>query len=585
MTDFDTLIVNGTLIDGAGGPQRVADVGILDGKVAAVGRLTNSSAETVIDAAGKIVAPGHVTQHAHYDAALFWDPYCMDSGEHGVTTILNANCGFSIAPVHESDRERTMAMLATTEQIPVEQQRIGMPWNWESFPEFIERLEALPKGVNILTYLPVNPLLIYVMGVVGAKTRRPTKEEMDEMHRLINEAMDLGAVGISMSVMGLEGNSHLDFDGTAMPTDSLHDDDIVELARALADRGEGIVQVLSQIGPNGNKEIARKIGRMAKGTGVRVLHNIFLAVDGVPEMIDADLAWLDEMREEGFDVTAGTLLHCGWVESGIQDLDTAAGQMAAVRKIIACNSDDEIRALLNSKTFVTEFSDEYARDGATTGAGGFEGQIVIDIGDEPDLQNYLGKSLQEIANDSGQSVVEVLCDLAIRSDLALQIKSAPFAAVDGTLGARLLAHNAVAGGVSDGGAHTKSFSSGCYATEMIIRMVREQKAMTLEEMHYQLSLKVARLLNIPDRGALLRGFWADIVIYDLDALYIDRSRHKIVNDMPGGDWRRVIDSGGYSQILVNGVSTFVDGKPTGSTPGELTRVYGDNSQEYAVAAE
>jgi N-acyl-D-amino-acid deacylase len=569
MGSFDTIIRGGWIADGTGGPGRYGDVGISRGRIAAIGNLKGAKAGEVIDAAGKIVAPGHITQHAHYDVAIFFSPTCLDSGEHGVTSILNANCGFSIAPVRAADRERTMAMLSTTEQISVEQQRLAITWDWEAFPQYMERLNALPKGVNIMTYLPVNPLLIYVMGIEGAKSRRPTSAEMAEMHRLINEAMDCGAVGISMSVMGMKGNSHVDFDGTAMPTDSLHDDDIVDLAGALVARGEGLVQLLAQIGDNGNRAVTEKVARMAKGSGVRVIHNIFAAAEGAPEVVTADLAWLDSMLAEGLDISAATLLHAGWVEAGIRDLDTAAGQMAGVRKIIACQSDSEVKSLLRDKDFVRDFSDEYLKDGATNGAGGFEPQVVIGVGADPAMAVYVGQTLGEIAAAGGQTVVETLCDLALRSDLALQIKSAPYSPMDASHGARLLAHPAVSAGVSDGGAHTKAFSSGSYATEMLVRMVREQKAIPLEDMHHQLSFKIARTLNLCDRGALLPGHWADVLIYDLNDLYFDRSRHEIVHDMPGGDWRRLVKSGGYSRILVNGVTTYVNGEGTGRTPGVL----------------
>lgn len=585
MTQFDTIIRNGWLVDGTGGPGRRADVAISQGRVVATGNLASLDAATEIDAGGRIVAPGHITQHAHYDAAIFWSPSCLDSGEHGVTTILNANCGFSIAPARPADRERLMLMLSTTEQIPVEQQRLALPWSWESFPEFMACLRALPKSVNILTYVPANPLLIYVMGVDAAKTRRPTAEEMAEMHRLIDEAMDLGAVGIALSVMGVEGNSHVDFDGSPMPTDVMHDDDIVDLARGMAARGEGIVQLLAQIGPNGNKAVSAKVARMAKGSGVRVIHNIFMAIEGMPELIDADLAWLDGLRAEGLDIVGATLLHAGWVEAGIRDLDTAAGHMAGVRALIACEDDDAIRALLDDPAFVKDFSDEYGRDGPTNGAGGFEGQIVINTGSDPALSSYVGQSLGDIAAAEGKTVIETLCDLARRSDLALEIKSMPYAAVDGSLGAKLLAHPAVTAGVSDGGAHTKAFSSGSYATEMLIRMVREQKAMTIEAMHHQLSFKIARALNLPDRGAILPGNWADIIIYDLDELYFDRTRHQIVNDMPGGDWRRLADAGGYHRILVNGITTFEQGKASGAVPGQFVAANDAGFDPLPVAAE
>lgn len=583
MHRFDTVIRNGRLVDGTGAPLRHCDIGITNGRIARIGNLQNAEAAELIDAGGRVVAPGHVTQHAHYDAAIFWSPSCMDSGEHGVTSIVNANCGFSIAPVRASDRERTMLMLSTTEQIPVEQQRLALPWNWETFPEFLETVRSLPKSVNILTYMPLNPLLIFVMGIDAAKNRRPNADEIAEMHRLINEAMDAGAIGVSMSVMGLEGNSHVDYDGSPMPSDAMHDDDVLEICRALVERGEGVIQMLAQIGEFGNPALTEKIARMAKGSGVRIIHNIFLAIDGMPEVVDADLAWLDSMRGEGLDVCGATILYAGWVEANIRDLDTAAGQLWGVRRIIAAETDDDIRALLADADFVRRFAEDYALHGPTNGAGGFEGQIVIEVGEAAELQRYLDRSLEDIAKERGVSVVEALCDLALRSDLKLEIKSLPYAAIDARIGAKLLAHPAVAAGVSDGGAHTKAFSSGCYGTDFLIRAVREQKVMSLEEAHFQLSFKIAKMLGIEDRGALIPGHFADIIIYDLDDLYLDRRRHKIVHDLPGGDWRRLVDAGGYYRVLVNGKTTFIEDKATGSVPG---RFLGGAEFDYvAVAAE
>lgn len=585
MTRFDTLIRNGRIVDGTGGPIQYGDIGITNGRIAAIGRFAPSEAREVIEAGGKIVAPGHVTQHCHYDAQLFWDPYCSNSGEHGVTTVLNANCGFSIAPVREKDRERIMLMLETTEQIPVAQQRAAMPWDWESFPDYLDRVRALPKGVNVMTYLPLNPLLVYVMGIEGAKTRRPTPAEIAEMHRLINEAMDAGAVGISMSVMGLEGNSHLDYDGSAMPTDALHDDDIVEIARAVANRGEGIIQMLSQIAYFGNRPVSEKVARMAKGSGARVIHNAFITVDGLPQLTHEDIAWLEGVRAEGLDMVGAALINRGWVEAGIRDLDTAAGQMPGVRAIIACQSAEEVLKLLADPSYVKTFSDQYAAAGASNGAGGFEGQVVIEVGDNPALQAHLGKTLGEIGAETGQTVVEVLCELGLKSNLALQLKSQPFSAADPQLAVDLLRNNGIAPGVSDGGAHTKAFNNGHYGTELLMWIVRDAKLMSLEEMHFQLSLKTARAIQLQDRGALLPGFWADILVYDLDALFIDTSRFTIVNDMPLGDWRRKPNAGGYDRILVNGVTTHQGDAATGATPGQLLTVTTPGGARFAQAAE
>ena len=580
---FDVLINNGFVVDGTGAPGYYGDVGIRDGRVAEIGRLKECTAARTIDAAGKIVAPGHVTQHTHYDAALFWDPYCLDSGPNGITTVVNSNCGFGFAPVRAHDAERTMLMMSTTEQIPVAHQRAAMPWDWETFPDWMDRLEALPKGVNVSTYLPLNPLLVYVMGADAAKTRSPNAQEMAEIHRLINEAMDAGAIGVSMSSMGAEGNTHVDYDGTSMPTDSMDHDALVEICRAVVDRGEGIIHVLSQIAIYGDRSITERLAELAHGSGVRVIHNAFLTNDQLDFLVPQDLEWLSEQRGLGRDITAGALLNRGWVEAGVRELDAAGGQFKGVRRIVACADDDEIRALLGDRDFVESFDAELGAVTAATGASGLAGQTVIDVGGNEALEGHLGRTLNDIAEETGQSVVAVLADLALRSNLALQLKSPPIGATEPEQAMSYLDHAGVVGGGSDGGAHTKSFGMGHYPTDLLIWLVREQGVRTLEDMHFQLSLKPARAVQIRDRGALLPGFWADVIVYDLNDLHFDMSRYDIVHDMPNGDWRRKGHAGGYQYILVNGEVTHEAGVSNGQTPGQVVRVTSPSPLVEAVS--
>lgn len=571
MAQFDTIIAGGRIIDGTGAPARPADLGIRAGRIAAIGDLSGARAAERIDAAGKVVAPGHVNQHSHYDVALFWDPWCSNAGENGVTTVVNANCGFGIAPVRAADRERAMAMLETTEQIPVTHQRAALPWDWESFPEFIARLDALPKGVNVATYLPLNLLLVWVMGVEAAKSRRPTADEMAQMHRLIDEAMDAGAIGLSMSCMGAEGNSHLDCDGTPMPTDTLHHDDVVEICRALARRGEGVIQLLSHLIVYGDRTLTERVVEMARGTGVTVIHNAFMTSDLMPGRVEADLAWLDGLRARGLDVVGNVLANRGWVEADITQLDVACGMLGSVRRIMACRDSAEVLRLIADPTYVADFAAEYAAKGQTNGANGLEGQIVIAIGDNPALAPCLGRTLGEIAAERGAGVVATMLDLAARSGLALQLRSPIIGSTDPRQAARLFGHPATVLGGSDGGAHTKSFGLGHVPTDMLLWLDRESGLMSLEELHFHLALKVARALRIDDRGALLPGYWADVLVYDPAALYFDMDRYDIVHDMPGGDWRRKGRAGGYDAILVNGVVTHRADRTTGATPGRLVK--------------
>jgi N-acyl-D-aspartate/D-glutamate deacylase len=388
-----------------------------------------------------------------------------------------------------------------------------------------------------------------------------------------------------MSVMGMEGNSHTDYDGTAMPTDAMHDDDVVEIARGVVNRGEGIIQMLSQIAHYGNRPLTEKVARMAKGSGARVLHAALIPQDQTPEMTDADIVWIEAMRSEGLDISAGTLMNRGWVEGGIRELDTAAGQLLGVREIVATKSDEDLLALLADPAFIKRFSDEYASTGAVNGAGGIETQVLITVGDHPELQSLVGRSIGEIAAESNRTPVEVLCDLGVTSRLKVQFKSGLWAASNPALSRKLLSSPGIAAGVSDAGAHTKAFANGQYGTELLIWLVRQEKVFSLEEMHNQLSLKVARTILLQDRGGILPGFWADILIYDLDALYYERDCYAIANDMPNGDWRRNAKAGGYSRILVNGVTTHIDDKATGAVPGQFVRITKDLGATMALAAE
>ena len=584
MAIFDTIVRGGRIIDGTGSPAFHADLGIRDGRIAAVGALSQDAADIVIEAAGRIVAPGHVNQHSHYDVALFWDPYCSNAGENGVTTVINANCGFGIAPVRPADRLRTMQMLETTEQIPVAHQESALPWDWESFPEYLRRLGELPKGVNVLTYLPLNPLLIYVMGVDGAKTRRPTANEMAEIHRLIHTAMDAGALGISMSAMGEDGNSHLDSDGSPMPSDILDHDVILDICRALIERGEGVIQLLSHLIVYGDRSLTERLLALTKGSGVTVVHNAFMTSDLMPDMVERDLSWLDSLRAQGFDVVANVLVNRGWIEAGMRQLDVSCGMLQSVRRIAGCRTDEEVLALVSDPAFRRDFAEEYAAKGATNGANGLEGQVVIDLGDAPGLADCLNRSLGDIAADKDADVVETMLDLAARSRLALQLRSPQISSRDPLQAVRLFSHRATVLGGSDGGAHTKSFGMGHVPTDLLIWLVREEGLMSLEEMHFHLAFKVANALRIERRGALLPGFAADVLIYDLDGLYFDTTRYDIVHDMPGGDWRRRGRAGGYDYVLVNGVVTHQSDQPTGSVPGDLVRPFAQPDR-YAEAAE
>src|SRR5262249_19832316 len=247
MADYDIQIKGGTIVDGTRVPRFRGDVWIKDGKVAQIGGQAPGFAKQVIDADGLIVAPGFVDLHTHYDAQIRWDPYCTISGWHGVTSVVLGNCGFGFAPVKPDFRERSMLTMTRTEAIPYASMEEGMPWEWETIPEYLDNLERIPKGVNVIQYMPTASLMTYVMGLDAAKTRARRPAERAEMKRLLHEGMDAGLCGFSIQRLG-PNSVQADFDGSPMVTDTMADDDILALAEVLAERGEGFVQITQATG-------------------------------------------------------------------------------------------------------------------------------------------------------------------------------------------------------------------------------------------------------------------------------------------------------------------------------------------------
>ena len=242
MAEYDIIIRGGMVVDGTLTPRYVSDIAIKDGKIAKIGGLNGKSGTRVLDAPGLVVAPGFVDLHTHYDAQIQWDPYCTLSGWHGVTSVAIGNCGFGFAPCRPGDRDRSMLSLSRNEAIPLKSMQEGMLWDWETFPEFLDSLDRMPKGINVISYVPLTPLYGWVMGWDEAKKRRPTEAELKEMTRLVHEAMDRGACGWSAQVTGANSGQR-DYDGTPMITDLMTNEEILAFAKVLGDRDEGFIEL------------------------------------------------------------------------------------------------------------------------------------------------------------------------------------------------------------------------------------------------------------------------------------------------------------------------------------------------------
>ena len=572
MADFDLCIRGGTVVDGTRAPRRTADVGIRDGRIVALGEVRGTARRT-IDAQGRIVAPGFVDLHTHYDAQIRWDPWCTISGWHGVTSVVLGNCGFGFAPVRPEFRDRSMLMMTRTEAIPYASMQAGMAWDWETIPQYLDSLERAPKGVNVIQYMPTASLMTYVMGLEAAKTRPATTAERQEMQRLLHEGMDAGLCGFSIQRLG-PNSVQADFDGSPMVTDTMCDADILALAEVLRERGDGFIQITQAAGKI--KEDLAFLELLAETAQRPVLHNVVAPSRQDAEVHRRPMRWIERCRERGLPIYA----QCATGRSGFAftlehwNLYDASPAWRAVTtgtkaEKLAKMRDPELRRALVAEA---EEADRRLQV-IQAGVGGNPKSLIVNgIAGHDELEPYVGRSVGDIALESDKHPIEVMLDLSLRGDLEVEFLGPDKGSNAAFMAEMLTASEYALPGVSDGGAHTKFFTGGAYTTDLLTWLVRDEQAVALEEAHYRLSNLPAQAAGFRDRGVLTEGAAADVVVYNLEELAIDPPWiGSVEHDLPAGEWRRVQRAIGYDAILVNGVVTFERGECTGATPGQLLR--------------
>lgn len=566
MSEFDILIKNGTVVDGARNPRYKGDIGVKDGRITRVGKIRAGDADRVIDAEGMIVAPGFIDLHTHYDGQVFWDPYLTTSGWNGVTSVVIGNCGFGFAPMDPNMRDRAMKSMTKVESIPLATLEAALPWDWESFPEYMDSLDRAPKAVNILSYVPINPILISVLGLEDAKAgRKPTDEEHAKMCQLLNEAMDSGACGWSAQCLGQPGDpeattaggaAQSDYDGTPMPSDVMWQETRMELAKVLGERGEGFIQLSAAMVPPEEWEAMAEVSQAPM---------IWQAMPPSPlmkEMNEGLFQWFEACREKGLQIygqgitqNPPLMFTFDYWDLWGEIWNKYTGPDVSKEQTLVNLADPEVRAELKEQPLKYMFID--AVD---------EAVLVNTKTDEH--QQFVGKTTGEIADAQGKHVVDAICDLVMADDLDTCFHIRQF---DTTLEGikQLIDSTYVIPGLSDGGAHLKYLPAGSYATEYIAEYVREHKYSTLEEAHWRLSALPAFCAGFKDRGTLVEGAAADIIIYDYHKLKV--LDPEFLHDLPGDEYRAASRGEGYRYVLVNGEVTIEDDAQTETHSGRLLR--------------
>ncbi|MGH7822431.1 MAG: amidohydrolase family protein, partial [Candidatus Binatia bacterium] len=479
-------------------------------------------------------------------------PYCTLSGWHGVTSVVIGNCGFGFAPVRPADRERAMRSMTRVEAIPFNAMNAGLPWDWVTYPEFLESLARIPKSVNVRPFMPVGALLVWVLGVERAKAGvMPTDAEHAEMRLLLHEAMNAGAGGWSAQRLepGSGAEVQRDFDGSPMVSDVMRDETCLHLAEVLAERNEGFVQMTLAKADGTTMD---RIAELATVSGRPVLWNVVLAFDDKPELHRSQLAWLRIVHEQGIPVYG-------------QGVTTDAGFTFSFDE---WNLFDEVECWREATTGtvaerLAKLSDPARRPALRAGRPWITLQSIEQISVVEtfceETKRFVNETIGDIAEELGKHPVDVLLDIACADGLRATFFSLPPNA--GIEGFRdLMLDPYVIPGVSDGGAHTRFLTAGRYPTDTILRAVRENEILSLEDCHWKLSALPAYCAGFRDRGTLEEGRAADVVVYDFERLAITPIEK--VHDFPAGEWRRVQRARGYRFVLVNGEVTIDDDRET-----------------------
>jgi N-acyl-D-aspartate/D-glutamate deacylase len=556
---LDCKIVGGQLVDGTGAPRRRAAVGIRDGCVVSVGQVDEAAART-IDADGLVVAPGFVDIHTHYDAQAFWDPALTPSPLHGVTTVVGGNCGFTIAPLAASEADYLRRMLARVEGMPLESLTEGVPWDWQSFGEYLDRLDGT-LAVNAGFLVGHSAIRRVVMGD-AATGEAASPDQVQRMAALLAESLTAGGLGFSSS----QAATHNDGNGDPVPSRFATREELVALARVLRDHAGTTLEFIPAVGGFSDEHV-ELMADMSLAANRPLNWNVLVVGtgnDGYLRQLEAS----DRAAERGARVLALTVpavmqLHLNFRSGFIFDA------LPGWAPTMALPVDEKLRALADPGVR------QRLREGAESDTGLFRAMLRWDrlrIGETFASENrgLTGRTVGEIAHERGADPFDVLLDVAVADGLRTDIlpRATGDDAESWKLRAEVWRDPRVVVGASDAGAHLDMLATFMYTTSLLAA-ARRYDLLPLEEAVHLLTDVQARLYGIRERGRVAEGWHADIVILDEERV-APRPVHTRY-DLPGGAGRLYAEAEGIEHVLVNGIEIVSGGALTGDTPGTLLR--------------
>jgi N-acyl-D-aspartate/D-glutamate deacylase len=564
VAEHDLVVRGGSVLDGNGGPARTADVAIVGDRIVEVGRVAGRG-HREIDADGAVVAPGFVDIHTHYDGQATWESRLQPSSWHGVTTVVSGNCGVGFAPARPEHRDRLIDLMEGVEDIPGIALHEGLPWNWLTFPEYLDVLDARPYDVDLATQVPHAALRVHAMGERAAAHEEATADEVALMAELAAEAVRAGALGFSTS----RTLNHKSIDGELTPSYGLGAGELVAIARAIGGTGTGVLQLVSDF-PEPEEEFAL-IREMVRASG-RPLSFSLVQFPHAPDRHRALLAMIDQAWADGLPVRAQVAARGVGLILGLENTLnpfmtnpvwrqlaelTPPEQAARMRepelraRILAAHTGEKDRNRLGG-TLIQRFEQMY------------------ELADPPDYEPPRSASIANRAAREGRTAVELAYDVVAAGGM-LYVPSLNYA--HGNLDDlhEMLRHPHALPGLSDGGAHVGTICDGSFPTTLVQHWTRDRDGARLELPYVvqRQARDTARAVGLLDRGVLEPGHRADVIVMDVDGMRLHRPEMRA--DLPAGGRRLLQRADGYRHTIVAGQETYADGVETGALPGRLVR--------------
>lgn len=564
--DFDLVIRNGTLADGSGGDLQDADIAIRDGRIAAVGRFAGKGRDE-IDARHRLVTPGFVDVHTHYDGQAIWSDTLAPSSAHGVTTAILGNCGVGFAPCRREDHDMLINVMEGVEDIPGVVMAEGLPWDWETFPEYLDRLDAGQRDIDVAAYLPHSPLRVYVMGDRGARQEPATEDDLKRLRALTRDAMTAGAIGFATSRLSI----HKTADGGAIPTFDADVRELEEICAGMADVGQGTLQIVLDAFRGWDSEYPI-IDHLVASSGRPATFTLASGNEGPP-------AW-----RRVLDLMAQTKAKGGQVTAQVmpRPIGLIAGLELSVHPFILCPSWQKIAhlplaekvAAMRDPALRAALLSETPEPGHPFNALGRNWRWMFPLDNPPNYAPPPETSFAAVAQAKGMTPEEVAYDRFLDTQGAGLVLVALGNFEGGSLSAayEMLTHPDCVPGLGDGGAHYGAICDASYSTFLLQHWVRDAKGsehIDLAQAVHMLSAKSARAVGLHDRGLIRPGAKADLNVIDMDRLSI--ALPDIVHDLPAGGRRLNQRATGYDATIVSGAIIRRGDEATAARPGRLVR--------------